>query len=147
MYASLDMLRGLIGDEILLQLCDDDGVGSFVAEPENTAYRNLRVNIEQADNLIDTYLSGRYALPLTATPVSIADASANLALCNLYLRRHEMETPAGIEKRRKQVIEWLQSVQRGDVNIPELYSEKGPFALSSKTADDRIFTDSLLGKM
>lgn len=147
MYSSLDMLRGLIGEEILLQLCDDDGVGAFVADPENTAYANLVQAIDQADHLIDSYLSGRYGLPLETTPVSIADASANLALCNLYTRRHEMEMPTGIDKRRKQVIDWLLAVQRGDANIPELYSVKGPFAQSSRTAGERIFTDELLGKM
>jgi len=146
MYSSLAMLRGLIGNEILLQLCDDDLVGSFVVSPPNTAYNNVVQAIEQADNLVDSYLVGRYDLPLSSTPKVIADVSANFALCNLYYRRHEMTVPEGIESRRKLFVKWLEDVKKGEVNIPELYTAKTSMAKSSKTSDDRIFTDTVLNK-
>lgn len=145
MYSSLAMLIGLIGREILLQLCDDDGVGDFVVTPTpNTAYTNLLQAINQADHTIDSYLSGRYALPLETTPASIADASANLALCNLYGRRHETDMPAGIEARRKSAMKWLADVQDGRANIPEIAALRGATAISSRSDDDRIFSDSVL---
>jgi phage gp36-like protein len=140
------MLRGLISNEILLQLCDDDGVGAFVTDPANTAYTNLVQAIVQADNTIDSYLTGHYDVPLPETPPSVADASANLALCNLYGRRHEMIVPDGIAARRKDVMKWLVDVQEGKANIPELYTDAPSSALSSRTADDRVFTDDVLDK-
>jgi len=64
MYAALKTLLSLQPKEVLLQLTDDDASGDFVSSPQNSAYRNAAAAINEASDIIDSYIGGRYALPL-----------------------------------------------------------------------------------
>lgn len=143
-YSTLDDIKRLTSYETLLQLCDDDQVGDIVVSPPNTAYQNVVQAIEQADNVIDSYIGGRYELPLESTPASVADCSANFALCNLFDRRRELDVPEGVEARRKRFMDWLKDIQAERAVIPELHAAKSASSKVDKTADDRMFTDTVL---
>lgn len=147
-YSTYIDIQKLISAETLLQLCDDDDVGSIVVSPPNTAYNNIVEAIEQADAIIDSYLDSRYVVPITvAIPVQVKNASANLALCHLYDRRRELDVPEGIERRRKQWTDWLKQVQARKASVPGLAEETADRGYSvSKTEDDRVFTSDLLNK-
>jgi len=145
-YSTHTAIAGLISNATLLQLCDDDAVGEIVITPPNTAYTNIVQAIAQADNLIDSYVGSKYTLPFATTPASIADCSANLALCNLYDRRREMDVPEGVERRRKQFTQWLKDIQAGRATIPELQSSKPASYVVSKSEDDRVFTSDILSQ-
>lgn len=139
-----DIVR-LISKETLLQLCDDDDVGDIVVSPPNTAYSNIVSAIAEADATIDSYIDSRYALPLESTPHQIKNASANLALCNLYFRRRELDVPDGIERREKKWLSWLKDVQAGKASIPDLTEEVSDRGyVVSKTDEDRVFSDDVL---
>ena len=143
-YSTLDDLKKALPVQTLLQLCDDDNVGVIVTSPPNTAYNNIVHAIEQADNLIDSYVGDRYDIPEEDVPGVIRDASVNLAICFLFDRKREMDVPDGVERRRKAAITWLKDVQSKKASIPELKESRNPMYSVSKTEDDRMFTDTIL---
>lgn len=148
-YSTIATLKTLQPEKILLQLADDDGDGAFVESPTaNTAALNATAAIEAADTIIDSYLSGRYEVPLEAPiPPVVSQMSANIALCNLYGRKRELDLPEGIEHRRKQYMKILEDIKAEKADIPEL-SKRAPAAFTvNKTDDDRIFSDDVLGEM
>jgi len=146
MYATLKTLLALQPKEVLLQLTDDDAKGEFTSSPQNTAYKNVMSAINEASDIVDSYISGRYRLPLEKPyPDIIAQTTAQLALCLLYDRRRELDVPEGIEARRKRCMEWLKDVQSERASIPDL-SRPTPSAMLV-SAPAREFGDSLLAKM
>lgn len=150
MYCSLDDLKQLQTEELLLQLTDDNGVGAFVTSPANQPYLAVVQAIGDADTLINAYLSGRYTVPIAAPiPPMVRQISANLALCNLYDRRRELDVPEGIAARRKRFVQVLTDIKTERADIPELTTVAiAPAAfLVSKTAADEIFSDELLSRM
>ncbi len=147
MYCTLEDLKRLQPESILLQLADDDEDGSFVIDPPNTAYRNVLEAIKDADSVIDSYLNGRYQTPIAApVPDVIRQMSKNLALVTLYERRRELDVPEGMAERRKRHIQHLKDIQAEKASIPELAGKKKSPAIVSvnKTDGDRVFSDSLL---
>lgn len=149
-YSTLATIKSLQPEKILLMLCDDDGDGAFVETPSpgNIAFQNVASAIEDADAVIDSYLSGRYEVPLSAPiPVIVRQMSSNIALCNLYERKREMDIPEGIAARRRQYMEILRDIKAEKADIPEL-SQRSPSSFQTdKTDDDRIFTDDVLETM
>ena len=146
MYSSATDIKRLISEATLLQLCDDDNVGAIVESPSNTAYLNIVAAIEQADALINTYIGGRYTVPVTLVPLPqiLRDASGNLAVCNLFDRRREMDVPEGVERRRKSILQLLKDIAAGTAEIAELSTSASVAIHTNKTAADRMFTDTLL---
>jgi phage gp36-like protein len=144
-YSTLTTLKSLQPETVLLQLADDDGDGEFDAQENNAAYRNVVSAIEDADTVIDSYLSGRYEVPVTAPlPVIIRQISANLAICNLYERKRELDVPEGIADRRKRYMQILRDIKAETADIPEL-SKRAPAAfLNSKSGCPAVFGDDLL---
>lgn len=153
MYSSLSDLNQLQSIEILLQLTDDHDAGEFViTQPYNAPYLVVIEAIKDADTVIDSYLSGRYSVPLAEPiPALVKQMSANLALCNLYDRRRELDAPDGIIKRRDRYMQMLKDIKTERANIPELEVSSAKIApaafLVDKTDADRIFSDDLLNMM
>lgn len=150
MYSSFADLKELSPELTLLQLADDEVAGMFQVSPPNPAYRRLLTAISDADMMIDSYLRGRYDLPLVSTPAEINRISAQLAMCNLYARRREDALPDGIVQRRKDAVEWLKNIQKGIAVLDVAAAVKtAPVngMTVDKTEDDRMFPDSLLNLM
>lgn len=148
MYCTFDNLKAAISESTLLQLCDDDNVGAFIVDPPNTAYNALLSAIRKADSEIDSHLAGRYDVPVDLVPVPplINSVSIDLAICNLYGRRRELDVPEGIDQRRKAATKILQEIRAGRMDIPELSADSPAVVLCSKNASDRVFTDDVLNK-
>lgn len=148
MYSTLNYLLTLQPEKILLQLADDDGDGSFVQSPANAAYSNVVSAIEEADAIIDSYLSGRYETPVAAPiPVIVRQMSGNLALCMLYDRKREMDVPEGIADRRGRYMKILEDIKTEKAAIPELSTRTPASVTTDKTDGDRIFSDDVLNAM
>lgn len=149
-YSTLSTLKSLQPEKILLMLADDTGAGAFVETPSpgNVAFQNVTSAIDDADAVIDTYLGGRYEVPVSAPiPAIVRQMSANIALCNLYERKREMDIPEGIAARRKQYMEILRDIKAEKADIPEL-SQRSPSSFQTdKEDEDRIFTDDVLETM
>jgi phage gp36-like protein len=146
MYATLKTLLALQPKEVLLQLTDDDRNGVFTARPKNAAYRNAMSAINEASDIVDSYIAGRYRLPLAKPyPDIIVQTAAQLALCLLYDRRRELDVPEGLKERRARYMAWLKDVQGERASIPELARPTPSASLVSAPAPE--FGESLLAKM
>lgn len=153
-YCTLNDLGKLISENILLQLADDDGVGQFVTEePINNAYSNVLQAINDADTVINSYLAGRYQVPIVTDPIPpvVVQISQNLALCNLYERRRELDMPEGIKNRRDRNIGLLKDIKMERAEIPELENTSAnitpaPFNVTVSSADVE-FPNTLLNMM
>lgn len=148
MYATLDTMKGLQTEAVLLQLADDDNDGVFVVSPPNRAYRNVTAAIAEAQTLVDSYLSARYSVPVAApVPALVVQMTANLALCGLYDRKRELDLPEGIKERRSRYMALLKDIQAEKAAIPELAKPTSAAVLVNKTSGDRFFDDTLLNRM
>lgn len=152
-YCTLDDLKKLISVQTLLQLTDDEGIGSFVVDPPNLPYLVVLQAITDAETLINSYLGGRYTVPVTKVPVPpmIVQIAQNLALCNLYDRKRDLDLPEGIKYRRDRHIGFLKDIGNEKAEIPELENTEadiGPAPyLVSKDEGDVEFPDTLLNMM
>lgn len=72
----------------------------------------LKDCIAKADERINTFLRGRYALPFDSIPQYVRDKSAELAMCELYLRRFGALEPAMLD-RFNSIIADLVKIQKG----------------------------------
>jgi phage gp36-like protein len=146
-YATLDTLLALQPQEVLLQLADDDNDGDFVIRRRPTkAYRNIEAAADEAQAIVDSYIAGRYSLPINQPyPELIVQIASNLALCALYDRRRELDVPEGIKDRRSRYMTMLKDIQSERASIPGLRRPTPAAALVS--APKREFSPSLLGRM
>ena len=145
MYATLDYLKTLLPESLLLALCDDDGDGAFITTPPNGATRTMLAAITAADIVINGHLSGRYTVPITGTvPAIVEQISGNLAICNLYHRKRESDVPEGIADRRRESMKLLEGIKAEKIDILELDKTTPSAFVTSSASADRMFPDSLL---
>jgi phage gp36-like protein len=97
----------------LVGLTDDSGSGSVDASVVTEA-------IAAADAVIDGFLRGRVALPLTVSPVPalLRQAAVDLSIWNLFTRRTQAgELPQGITLRYQEAMKTLRGIASGDIAI------------------------------
>jgi len=96
---------------VLIQLTDDAGIGEVDVDKVNDAIR-------RADNLIDSYLNGRYTTPIPAgsVPNEIEDISTQLAIYFLYKRALTLTLPDTIKDNYKEAITYLKEIQKGKLS-------------------------------
>lgn len=139
-YSTLSDLKKVLPERRLLELSDDDGVGTF--ENNETALAIVQGAIDEADAIIDTYLSDHYTVPLADPPKIITVTSAHLSVCALYERSHDLDAPKGLIEKRKRFMTMLDNIKTGKLKIGA-ETRRLDFAIS-KTEDDIEFTDDLL---
>ncbi len=135
-YSTLDDLKKLIPEEILVQLTDDEETGSV---------NQVRIDeaIAQADAEINAYCSPRYEVPFLPVPDLVRKLSVDIAIYNLYSRRAE-EIPATRSERYKNAIRQLEGIAKGIVSLgvdpaaEAAATQGGPESTTSK--DDRVFS-------
>jgi len=123
-------------------MVDEGDWGVFIKEPSNSPYLLVVAAIEEADAIIDAYLSDQYDVPIDPVPKVITTISAHLAVCSLYERPHDLDAPEGIAIRRKRFMQILGKIQAGEVRL-STKTRRVEF-LSSKASDDILFSDDLL---
>lgn len=113
------------GEEDLTQLTDRDQTGSIDAAVLSTA-------IDDGGGTIDTYLSKRYALPLAQVPAVLKRLNCDIARYYLY----GTEAPDSVADRHNAALELLQSISKGDIDLPvdEVSGGGGTVAYESGTA-------------
>jgi len=142
MYSAAADISNVITQASVLQLTDDEGLGSI-----NQA--RVTAAISSADELINGYLRSRYTLPLASTPPMLKDLSVNLAICNLYQRRFAANMPEAISKQYAASIKLLESIQKGVISLgieDTAQPASGGGIRTNKTADDRMFSKDELSK-
>lgn len=140
MYCTIEDIKQAIPEDNIIQLTDDTGTGVIDQAKVEDA-------IQYADQLIDSYLRGRYTVPLNPVPALIRRLSVEMAGFNLYSRRFELAMPEAMLQRRKEIIRLLEQIQKGMITLGTEPPEKGPgfgHYHTNKTAEDRIFNKTVL---
>lgn len=139
-YCTLANITDVITEEIVIQLTDDDSAGTVDQDHVDRA-------IERADELIDSYLRGRYQVPFTIVPGLVNHLSADLSIYYLYDRRLNVEVPASVENRYKKAIEILERLQNGDLVLDSADAGSKPSEYrTNKDADSRDFNKDVFDK-
>jgi len=132
-YCTVVDVKNFIPQTVVLQLSDDNDSDSIDEEKVNFA-------IQQADDLIDSYLRGRYTVPITGTvPSMIRDLSVRATVYFLFKRSLYSTMPDAIENDFKYIIRTLEGMQKGQINA--FTSEPGFFD-TNKVTGDRVFTNA-----
>ena len=143
-YSSYEDLIRTSSENDVIELTDDNCDGSADTDVVTEA-------ISKADALIDSYVSGRYRVPLSPVPTVIGDISAQLAIHFLWERRHRQNMPQSLMEIYKNLIARLKQIHEGVIDLPAekigggSASGNGP-AYCNKTKADRIFPWSELKK-
>lgn len=74
--------------------------------------------ISKADALIDSYIGGRYRVPLSSVPLVIGDISAQLAIYFLWERRQRQNMPSSLMEIYKNLIARLKQIHEGTIGLP-----------------------------
>lgn len=106
MYCTLEDMVNRFGLEELIQLTDSSGTGIIDNDEVNAA-------VDDASNLIDGYLGGRYTLPLTSVPSVLIRICANIARYNLY----DSNVSEVVERNYKDALTFLDAVGKGTLKL------------------------------
>lgn len=126
-----DITKQLPGDR-LIELTDDNNDGDADTGIIDQA-------IADADAEIDSYLAGRYIVPVSPVPDVVKKLSVDISIWNLYSRRSVADETR--KERYKAAIEMLKLVAKGQVTLGANEPASGDQQIKAgRTADDRIFT-------
>lgn len=141
-YSSLEDLKKAIPETNIIQLTDDEGLGSVNQNRVDEA-------IAYADQMIDGYLRGRYTTPLSPVPGLIKKLSVDLAVFHLYSRRLELEMPEAMMQRYKSAVKVLEQIQKGIVSLGIEPADDGPgqgYYKTNKADEDKTFSKDVLNQ-
>ncbi len=128
-------ILGLISEETLIQLTDDNGAGIV----DDAVVTRI---ITDADAEIDGYCGEKYTLPFSPVPTIIRKISVDIAIYNLYARRQG--APDDRAKRYDNAVKLLKDIQTGKVTL----GSTAPTEVAQDTVEvekkDRIFTKDTL---
>lgn len=110
-YATLQMLSDRVGVPMLVMLTDRSVVPTGEVD-----LAVLGRALADADALIDGYLAGRYALPLTSTPALLADIAQAVALWKL----HSSEPEAKVKADYDDAIRRLKDIGMGVIVLTDV---------------------------
>jgi phage gp36-like protein len=137
MYATAEDISLRLDQRTLLDLTDDDGDDAA----DSTV---LEAVLTDADGVIDSYLSSRYATPLSPVPTLLCKLAADLAIAALFARRRETISSEHAT-RAEQALVVLRSLAEGEMvlcgtdqvpkNVPRSTTQNQPGVF-----DDREMT-------
>lgn len=142
-YCTYGDLLDTMSEVSIAQLTDDTGVNQIDMEKVNKA-------LGDAGELVDSYLKGRYNLPLIQVPTMVCRLAATIARYFLYSRRPEQEVPKTVEKTYEDAVKSLELVRDGKINIgikeaSGAQPEPGKYKVS-KANEDRLFPRDVLDR-
>ncbi|MBA7667256.1 hypothetical protein ES703_75341 [subsurface metagenome] len=132
-YCTKDDLLKKISENQLVELTDDEGIGSIIDAV-------ITKNISEADGEIDSYCKKRYALPFNPVPEMVNKLSVDITIYNLYSRRQDL-TNEVVTKRYDDAIKFLKDIRKG---LADIEADPPPAVDSGQvgkySANERIFT-------
>ena len=107
-YATITAMKQRYGERDLIYLSErDDGPADVI----NTAVIEQAIN--DASDVINGYLAGRYELPLVTVPNLLEQFCCDIARYKLGTN----DVPEHVETRYKDAIKFLMSVAKGELSI------------------------------
>ena len=116
-----------------------------LTDPDNLVIDPVVVGraLDDASAEIDTYLCGRYDLPLTAPyPTILERVCCDIARYRLYDDLPIVE----VRKRYEDALSWLRDIAAGRAVLLVEPSQEPKFSISV-VSSAQVFTDELIGKM
>ena len=107
-YSTLTDIKELLPEETLIQLTDDDGLGSVDQTRIDKA-------IAQADADINAYCGKLYTIPFSTVPEIINKLSVDIAIYHLYSRKDVMPEIRG--ERYKDAMKQLSDISKGIISL------------------------------
>lgn len=108
-YATLSQLTDRYGAQMLVGLTDRGEVATGTVNAATIARA-----LADTDAVIDSYLAGRYALPLAEVPPMLTDLAQVIAIWKL----HPHQPDAKIELDYKEAMRTLREIGEGKARIP-----------------------------
>lgn len=136
-YSTDTDLYDRIDQEMVIQLTDDANAG----EVDETKLDNLRADCSE---LINTYLRGRYTVPVDPAPEILVNIEADLLVHKLYQRRSGYEIPDSISDSKKDAMELLKQINLGKVLLEDQPDIAEAAIRTNKKSTDRMFPDDTL---
>lgn len=113
-YARFSDLVTRFGETEITRLAAPDG--QLDGEADRT---RVQLALEDASALIDSYVRGRYQVPLNPVPPEVVSACCKLA--RYELAQGEGRTPSEqMKDGRTETIRWLERLSSGQVDLPGL---------------------------
>jgi phage gp36-like protein len=143
-YCTLDDLVDALSRDKLAELTDDENLGDVFLGRITKA-------IESADTLIDSYLRGKFTLPLVSPAVDLLNRlrqlSTDFAIWYLYQRRRGLDMPEKFSDQYDRNSAYLKDVAAGRVllDAPTAVPNTGGTFKSNKNSASREFTAERLG--
>ncbi|MEJ5330123.1 MAG: DUF1320 domain-containing protein [Desulfobaccales bacterium] len=135
-YCSVEDLLNMISREELAALTAEAG-----EEPDSTV---IGAAIAKAEDEINTYVAGRYEVPLAPVPAQILGVAVDLTLYHLYSRRSVMPTVR--RQRYEAALMFLRLVAAGQVHLEEAVGQGEKAGQPAEmTGGVRLFSRSSLG--
>lgn len=111
-YATLNDLQLAVPPQTLVWLSNDDDQAAAISVPV------VEQALEQANELIDAHLRGRYSLPLPNVPAVIRNAAVHLARHWLYARRPEgAALPDAVTRSYKAAMQLLEAIRDSKISL------------------------------
>jgi phage gp36-like protein len=139
-YSTQADIENRLDESVMIQLTDDENTGFVVAARVTEA-------IADADAEIDSHIGVKYALPLASTPAILKKFSAEIAVYNLYRRRHSV--PDDWQRAYDSAIAHLKRVAEGKASLGADDPSGSPASDSPQMASDnpeRIFSRDKLSQ-
>ncbi len=133
MYCSIEDILQSMDERLVAQLTND-------SNPNSIDIDILQGIIDANIEFINGYLRGRYPLPLSNQHLILKQLAVELVKYDLYKRRDRL-TDRIIEQ-RKDAINTLQNIQKGNITLNEGSGENRPSAIGY-TNNDSVFKSIL----
>ena len=115
-YISIPEITFAVPETVQGFLTDDTPGGEFL---QNDTLEHFAYAAEQE---FESYVTGRYALPVAATdgtiPVMVKDAILAIVKYKLYARRNALSP--SIESQYNATLDWLKAISTGKASIPTI---------------------------
>jgi len=136
-YSTDNDLYDRMDENLVIQLTDDTGTGQI----NQTKLDALR---DDCSELINTYLRGRYEVPLDPGPKILTIIEADLLVYKLYTRRADYEIPDSVKDQQKNAMKTLNDINRGNIKLEDQPDVGEGQYVSNKKSTDRLFSDDTL---
>lgn len=139
MYATVANMIERFGETQIIRLSrpEDHAAVTVDATKVDTA-------IGDASAVIDSYIRGRYTVPIATPPAEIIRAACTLARYDLA-QGENTDPSEEMAKSRKEVMDWLMGISKGHIHLEVPASSAAPTGSGAQTSDrTSLFnTDSL----
>ncbi|MGK9477919.1 phage protein Gp36 family protein [Melioribacter sp. OK-6-Me] len=153
-YSTIDNVSKKIDQQILIQLLNDEGRNEAeidLTDSDDEIVVRFNQIAEEVAEEIDTYLRGRYKLPLSKSSSIIQSISDDRVIYNIKKRRMRDDISASEQNIYDETTKQLIMIQRGDIVLDADPVSADTVGLAgeirvNKTASDKIFNSDMWKK-